>query len=67
MVETAHVRTKSASVRARLRAALQSRAAVRQAVVLAEILAPPVALRGSRSAILSGLSRRLPQSPDLER
>jgi hypothetical protein len=65
MAETAHTGMKPASVRARLRAALKTRTAVRQAIVLAEILAPPTALRAPRARARQ-FSRRAPRPPDVE-
>lgn len=39
----------SVSLRSQLRAALRTRTALRQAMILSEVLAPPVALRPPRS------------------
>jgi hypothetical protein len=53
-------RPKSATFRTQVRAALHTPTTLRQAIVLAEILAPPVVLRLSRWSLTG---RSLPRSP----
>jgi hypothetical protein len=54
--ENRHRRPEPLSRHARLRAALRTPAALRQAIVLAEVLAPPVAMRPSRTSLLRPIS-----------
>ncbi len=62
--EDRHHGTASASRRAHLRAALRGRSALRQAFLLMEILAPPLAIRRHQRPEETRHTRRLqPESP----